>query len=100
MVFDQSAESSLNLCFRVYVGTLADRLTVMSDKYIAGSLFNTGGAARFLLDLCGPSGFSSNDQRANWRPIVKAVISESESMRSMLVRTFILSLILPLNPIP
>lgn len=33
MVFDQSAESSLNLCFRVYVGTLADRLTVMSDMH-------------------------------------------------------------------
>jgi potassium efflux system protein len=33
VVFDQFAESSLNLGFRVYVGTLADRLPVMTDMH-------------------------------------------------------------------
>ena len=33
MVFDQFANSSLNLAFRVFVGTLADRLPVMTDMH-------------------------------------------------------------------
>ena len=33
VVFDQFADSSLNLAFRVYVGTLADRLPVMTDMH-------------------------------------------------------------------
>ena len=33
VVFDQFADSSLNLAFRVFVGTLADRLPVMTDMH-------------------------------------------------------------------
>ncbi len=33
VAFDQFADSSLNLSFRVYVGTLADRLPVMTDMH-------------------------------------------------------------------
>ena len=33
VVFDRFADSSLNLAFRVYVGTLEDRLPVMTDMH-------------------------------------------------------------------
>ncbi len=33
VVFDRFADSSLNLAFRVYVGSLADRLPVMTDMH-------------------------------------------------------------------
>ena len=33
VVFDMFGDSSLNLAFRVYVGTLADRLAVITDMH-------------------------------------------------------------------